>query len=81
MGITCSSKTARELIKVAGIECDRLVLRILEFQEKLMSKRRIVTREDMDSLMEQLSRDPYLYIGQNSVPHKLVLNGKLLSAV
>ena len=70
MGITCSSKTARKLIKIAGTDCDALVLRILNHQQE-----QVTSEEALKKLVTELSHDPYLYFGENSIPHKLILNG------
>lgn len=76
MGITCSSKTARELIKVAGLDCDRMVRRVLHHQDEMASKK--VSKQDLTRLIQEMSTDPYLYFGQNAMPHKFVLNGKTI---
>ena len=76
MGITCCSKTARGVIKVAGEECDMLAKRIILFQET--NKENFdLKAEQLMVLIKKLSKDPYLYIGQNRVPHKLIVNGTL----
>ena len=74
MGITCSSKTARKLIKIAGTDCDGLVLRILNHQKELLTSEQALIK-----LVSELSRDPYLYFGENTIPHKLVLNGNIIN--
>mgnify|MGYP007134776559 CR=1 FL=1 len=71
MGITCFSKTARGIIKLAGNKCDEMAMVILEYQNKAVS---------LNSLLEQLDKlmkAPYLYFGRNRFPHKFVINGKI----
>ena len=47
MGITCSRKTARGIIKLAGNRCDEMAMIILEYQKKAVS---------LGSLVDQLAK-------------------------
>lgn len=77
MGFTCSSKTARNIIKIAGNDCDKLVVRIQEFQQLVVTFNiPEVTEEMLIILLEKLMNAPYLYLGRNKIEHKFILNGK-----
>ena len=78
MGMTCSSKTAREVIKTVGTNCDKLARRILEFQRTVSTfQLPEVTREVLTPLLDNLMAAPYLFFGRNRIPHKFVLNGEI----
>ena len=77
MGFTCSSKTARNMIKLAGKDYDKLINRVLEFQRLVVTfNLPEVTEEMLTILLEKLMDSPYLYFGRNKLKHKFVLNGK-----
>ena len=59
MGITCSRKTVRGIIKLAGNRCDEMALVILEYQKNAVCLGSLVVQ--LDKLMNAL----YLYFGRN----------------
>lgn len=79
MGMACSSKTAREVIKTIGKDCDKLAQRLLQFQRDARDYQLPeVTVEVLEPLLENLMSAPYLYFGRNKIPHKFILNSKKL---
>ena len=69
MGITCGCKTGRAIIKSAGINSNSLILKVVAFGEAEHG-----TKEILDFL-DELSQEPYLYIGRNKMPHRIIYNG------
>ncbi|KAL5252834.1 hypothetical protein ACHWQZ_G015565 [Mnemiopsis leidyi] len=69
MGVCCSSDTVRNIIKKAGMNTDSIIRSIVSFQKS--GKK---TVDDLNSLLENLKTQPYIYIGVNKVPHKLIYN-------
>ena len=67
----CSSDTVRRIIKKAGMNSDIMIKSIIEFQKE--GKK---TAADLNSFLEKLRNQPYMFIGVNKVPHKLIYNSK-----
>ena len=69
MGVCCNSRTVRDIIKKAGLNTDSMIKSIIEFQKE--GKK---TPEELDAFLETLKNHPYIFIGANRIPHKLIYN-------
>ena len=71
MGITCCSKTAKQIIKTAGEKCSMLIKKVVEFG-KATHKDAI---EDALTLLDKLMEEQYLYMGRKYFPYRMIYNG------
>ena len=74
MGFTCCSRTARDIIKMAGVDSDGMITKIVQFGKTAAEQR--PTQLQLKEFLEELSREPYIYIGRNRIPHKLIYNSR-----
>jgi hypothetical protein len=71
MGITCCSKTGKRIIKEVGKKGASLILKVVA-----LNGVRPDNVGDVQNFLEEIANEPYLYIGQNKMPRRMIFNGK-----
>ena len=72
MGITCNSRLGRTIVKEAGKNCGSLILKVVKFGRISHDDE----TKDALNLLDELVDEPYLYIGRNKMPHRIIFNGR-----
>ena len=74
LGISCSSQTVRHNIKAAALIQESLVMTVKEFRDEHAGG--TATPQQLQELLAKLSSQPYLFMGMNKMPTKMVYNSE-----